>query len=205
MGQRASGGVIDDRGIGAVSMDLVFPALIVPGIGNSGARHWQTRWERRHPWWRRVRQRDWDRPDRMDWVGGLERALRACVAPPVLIAHSLGCLTVAHWAAQADCPVKAAFLVAPPDPSSPSFPNQAHGFHPVPSMRLPFPSLVVTSSNDSLGSATFARRCASAWGSLFFDIGAAGHINADSDLGDWPEGLRLLARVVATADSDLEP
>lgn len=195
----------DEVGVDAVEVGRVFPALIVPGIGNSGDRHWQTLWQRRHPGWRRVQQRDWERPDRTEWVAGLDRALRAFAEPPVLIAHSLGCLTVVHWAGQGTLPVKAAFLVAPPDPSAPSFPPGAHGFHPVPSARLPFPSLVVTSSNDHLGSAGFAQRCATVWGSLFFGIGAAGHINADSRLGDWPEGLRLLARVVHLTCRNIGP
>jgi predicted alpha/beta hydrolase family esterase len=33
---------------------------------------------------------------------------------------------------------------------------------------------------------------ASAWGSDFIDCGAAGHLNADSGLGNWPQGQALL-------------
>lgn len=28
--------------------------LNVPGLNNSGPAHWQTRWEQRYPWFRRV-------------------------------------------------------------------------------------------------------------------------------------------------------
>ena len=33
---------------------------------------------------------------------------------------------------------------------------------------------------------------AAAWGSEIVSLGAAGHVNADSGLGDWPEGIALL-------------
>ena len=36
-----------------------------------------------------------------------------------------------------------------------------------------------------------AQRCATAWGSRFVDVGAGGHINADSGIGDWPSGYAL--------------
>jgi len=127
-------------------------ALIVPGIGNSGPGHWQTLWEERHPGWQRVQQRDWDRPVCAEWLRGLDAAMARLSAPPVLIAHSMGCLLVAHWAKRSSLPVRAAFLVAVPDPAGPMFPPAAQGFQPVPSEKLRFPSLVVASSNDPFGS-----------------------------------------------------
>jgi predicted alpha/beta hydrolase family esterase len=39
-----------------------------------------------------------------------------------------------------------------------------------------------------VGAALFAR----SWASRFVIIGAAGHINTASSLGDWPAGLELL-------------
>ena len=63
----------------------------------------------------------------------------------------------------------------------------------MPLERLRFPTRVVASRNDSYGSFEFSARCAKAWGSELSDVGALGHINADSGLGDWPEGERLLA------------
>lgn len=167
-------------------------ALIVPGIGDSGPQHWQSLWMQHHPRWRRVQQRDWDRPVLEEWVRGLDAAMAEPPQPTVLIAHSMGCLLVAHWAQRASLPVRAALLVAPPDPQASAFPATARGFEAVPSGRLPFPSLVVASSNDPFGSVEYAKRCAVAWGSAFAEIGAAGHINAESRLGEWPAGLVLL-------------
>ncbi|MCC2640382.1 MAG: uncharacterized protein K0S45_795 [Nitrospira sp.] len=166
-------------------------ALIVPGIGNSGPQHWQTLWEQRHPDWRRVPQRDWDRPICQEWLGALQAEVTEVPAPVVLVAHSIGCLLVAHWAHRSSVPVRAAFLVAIPDPDGPLFPAAAQGFQPVPLGKFGFPSLVVASSDDPFGSVTYARRCARGWGSGFVEIPSAGHINADSGLGDWPAGLAL--------------
>jgi predicted alpha/beta hydrolase family esterase len=84
-----------------------------------------------------------------------------------------------------------AFLVAIPDPDSPSFPAGTRGFSPIPLRPFPFPSLVVASSDDPFGSPAYAQRCASVWGSEYIVIGQAGHINADSGHGEWMEGQRL--------------
>ncbi|MBS0161794.1 MAG: alpha/beta hydrolase [Nitrospira sp.] len=181
-----------------LSMDGV-TALIVPGIGNSGPRHWQTLWEQNHPRWQRVQQRDWDHPVLDEWLRGLDVAMAGWPQPPVLIAHSMGCLLVAHWARRASAAVGAALLVAPPDPQGPAFPSTARGFETVPSDRLPFPSLVVASSNDAFGSVDYAKQCAVDWGSAFVEAGAIGHINAESDLGAWPAGFVFLTQLLATS------
>lgn len=170
--------------------------LVLPGFGNSGPAHWQTLWEVRHPAWRRVDLGQWDAPRCEDWVRALDAAVRHCPTPPVLVAHSLACLLVAHWAGQSSAPIKGAFLVAVPEPASPSFPATAVGFVPVPMQLLPFPTLVVASANDSFGSVAHAQRCATAWGSRFIDVGEAGHINADSGIGEWSEGYALFEEFV---------
>jgi predicted alpha/beta hydrolase family esterase len=167
------------------------PTLIAPGIGNSGPEHWQTLWERNHPRWRRVAQRDWDRPTCKDWVQAMETAVADCSAPPVVLGHSIGCLVVAHWAAQSKRTIRGAVLVAVPDPSAASFPAAAEGFGPVPLAPFRFPSLIIASDDDAFGSVEHARRCADGWGSGFRNIGPAGHINAESGHGPWPEGLTL--------------
>jgi uncharacterized protein len=177
------------------------PALIVPGIGNSGPTHWQTVWEGRHPLWRRVVQRDWDYPECDEWVRALDAAVAASPVPPVIIAHSIGCLTVVHWASRSEFPIHAAFLVAVPDPDGPGFPDAAKGFAPLPLAVLRCPGLVVASTDDPFGSVLHAQRCAAAWGSACVSIGAAGHINADSRLGAWPEGFSLLTGLLAQAES----
>jgi hypothetical protein len=127
----------------------------------------------------------------------LEQAVAGHSESPVLVAHSLGCLCVAHWAADTPLKIKGALLVAPPDPEESGFPSEATGFSPVPMGTLDFPSIVVVSSNDPYGSFGFARSCALAWGSRFVNIGPAGHINSESRLGNWPEGWALYQELTA--------
>lgn len=172
--------------------------LVLPGYANSGPGHWQTRWEVLDPSFTRVAMPDWDRPVCDDWCDALDRAVAAHGAQPVRIAaHSLGSLTAVVWAARksglAASKVAGALLVAVPDPQGAEFPADAKGYEHMPMDRLPFPSIVVASSDDPYGGVAFAERCAKAWGSRFIDIGTRGHINADSGLGDWPEGLQWLA------------
>ncbi|HKY36325.1 MAG TPA: alpha/beta hydrolase [Polyangiaceae bacterium] len=180
-----------ERGGDTLSRHMA-PVLILPGYGGSGPEHWQTRWEALHPEYRRVEVPDWNQPDLDVWVKALGDAAAPLGEPPVIVAHSLGCLVVAHFAGRGGS-VRAALLVAVPDPSGPEFPPEARGFADLPLVPLGFRSRVVASRNDPYGSFELSARCARAWGSELSDVGALGHINADSGLGDWPEGERLLS------------
>ncbi|WP_210518204.1 RBBP9/YdeN family alpha/beta hydrolase [Hymenobacter terricola] len=168
--------------------------FIVPGLGNSGPDHWQTYFERMQPGFTRIEQRSWDSPDRAEWVETLAQALAGeDLSRVVLVAHSLGCATVAHWAAAYGHRIKGALLVAPSDVETAhyaAFPTT--GFAPMPLARLPFPSTVVLSRNDEWVTPARAHQFAEAWGSELVDIGNAGHINTASGYGDWPAGLALL-------------
>ena len=170
-------------------------ALILPGIGNSGPQHWQSRWEQANPEFVRVQQRDWDAPVRDDWVAAIEDAASRAGPDVVLVAHSLGCLAVAHWAAMPHSPVRGALLVAVPDPGGPAFPVEASGFGQPPEMPFAFTSIVVISDDDPYGTTAFSTQCAKAWGSRVVRIGNCGHINAESGLGDWPAGFDLLRKL----------
>ncbi len=172
------------------------PILMLPGYGGSGPEHWQTLWQQAHPHIRRVEQRDWEHPSREEWVGALEAAAQASGPGTVLVAHSLACLQVVHWAAATQRTVRAALLVGVPDPTSAVYPPVAADFGPVPLHRLPFPSLLVGSTNDPYATIAFTETCAKAWGSQFVSVGAAGHINAASGIGAWPEGMELLDRLL---------
>ena len=169
--------------------------LILPGIGNSDPEHWQSRWEKANPAFVRVQQNDWDRAVCEEWLVVLENFAARAGTHVVLVAHSLACILVAHWASSSNQKIKSALLVAPPNPDGPGFPQAAVGFSPFPSRPLPFPNIVVASTNDPYGSLEFARSTAAAWGSRFVNIGAAGHINSSSGLGDWDEGYSLLQQL----------
>ncbi len=173
--------------------------IILPGSGGSGPAHWQSRWESANPAMRRFQPSSWDLPDFTDWLAALEAAVIDAPEPPVLIAHSLSCLLVAHWQKISQSPVKAAMLVGVPNPMAAVFPDYGMAFARLPQGRLRFASLVVTSTDDPYGSRDHARARATQWGSGFASIGPAGHINAQSGLGDWPQGMGLLDRLVREA------
>ncbi|MGS0896155.1 RBBP9/YdeN family alpha/beta hydrolase [Burkholderia stagnalis] len=170
--------------------------LIVPGHGNSGATHWQSIWETSKPGrWRRVKVEDWDHAVRDEWVAAIDREIDALGPDTIVVAHSLGCLALVHWAARHAAGIRGALLVAVPDPLAPAFPRDCTvGFDPVPSTSLPFRSIVVASNDDPYAAIEYARARAQAWGSEFVDAGAGGHLNAASRLGDWADGYRLLER-----------
>jgi predicted alpha/beta hydrolase family esterase len=173
--------------------------LTVPGLMNSGPRHWQTLWEAQLPECRRVDLGSWTRPHRNSWVNRLDRAIAAVDGPVLLAAHSLGCHAVAWWAELAcegwNEKIVGALLVAPPEVDETAIDKRLHGFAPVPRKLLPFPSILVASTNDPYMTLDRARTLARIWGSQFADAGEAGHINADSHLGDWSFGQFLLSRL----------
>ena len=173
--------------------------LIIPGLGDSGPKHWQSLWEARHPDYQRVRQADWERPRCADWVSNLDAAISAASQPIVLVAHSMGCIAVIHWAAATgnrNQRVAAALLVSPPDVEAETIPAGPTGFAPCPLIRLPFKSIVVASTNDPFAMLERAKTFAGAWGSELVIFEPAGHINAASGHGPWPEGERLLDRLM---------
>lgn len=173
---------------------MTLPVILLPGIGGSGPDHWQSHWERSDPDMTRFAPSDWDRPGLADWCEALDRAVDALDQPPILVAHSLACLLVVHWAAAArETLVSGAMLVAVPDPSGPAFPDAARSFAQVPEQTLPFPSLIVASVNDPYGTVDHSERRARQWGSRLIAMGPLGHINAASNLSDWPAGGELLA------------
>jgi len=174
--------------------------LTVPGLGDSGPEHWQTIWEREREDCHRVDLGDWEKPHRNTWVNKLNLAIIRAERPVVLVAHSLGCLTVAWWTKyeqpEAEGPVIGALLVAPPDVDFFPIDERLGKFAPTPEEPLPFPSILVASRNDPYIGFRSARRLARAWGSWFADAGDAGHINAESEIGEWPFGKFLLGRLL---------
>lgn len=171
--------------------------LIAPGLGNSGADHWQRRWGTRMSTARFIEQDNWDRPDLADWVGAIHREIMLATRPVVLIGHSLSVAAIVHTAQQlVDTKVRGAFLVSPPDFEGEGLPATARPFGNVPTDSLPFPSMVVASTTDPLVSVERAQGFAADWGSDFKLAGDAGHINAASGHGPWPEGLLMLGELM---------
>ncbi|SCM76909.1 conserved hypothetical protein [uncultured Pleomorphomonas sp.] len=174
--------------------------LILPGWQGSGPEHWQAHWLDLMDRTVLVRQRDWNRPDLGDWLDAAVKAIERH-PNPILVGHSLGAILIAHLASRyPELPIAGALLVAPADVD-----NQADGlpalasFAPIPTGPFGFPAIVVGSRNDPWMPAARARILARMWEAEYVDAGRAGHINAATDLGAWPEGQRLLARLTSVA------
>jgi len=171
--------------------------LILPGWQNSGPGHWQSLWQDQLGY-TRVEQHDWLRPLRGDWIARLEDVLLSLDAPAVLVAHSMGCQLAAAWAALSKNTglVKAALLVAPGDAEREELRPVLGSWSPLVLKALPFPSTLVASTDDPYCTFERATQFADAWGSRLVNIGARGHINADSGLGDWLSGQALLQELI---------
>ncbi len=174
--------------------------LFVPGLRDEVADHWQTLLAARLPRSRTVAPIGRTNLDCAARVDALEREAAAIAGPVVLVAHSAGCVTVAHWAARTRLAVRGAFLATPPDfdhPLPEGYPTPAAlaaaGWLPVPRMRLPFPSLVGASRNDPLARFERVAQLAQDWGSELADLGPVGHLNPASGHGDWPQALDWIA------------
>lgn len=172
--------------------------LIIPGLLKPAAGHWQQRWLGKFPNAAMVLPLDGQGPDRGAWVGAIERAVMMATRPVVLVAHSVGVGAVVHAAKSfTDTKVRGALLVSPPDLKEGSgLAEAARTFAPLPRDPLPFPSLLVASNNDPLGSTASAVDLAAAWGSDFHQAGDAGHIDLASGHGPWPEGLVMFTRLM---------
>ena len=177
-------------------------ALMVPGLWDSGPEHWHTHWEKQEPALRpRAPARAGTRPRS---ASGCARWTTPCTGPA-----PAWCWPRTRWGAPPSCTgpgcpgrkVRGALLVAPADVDGAGFPLEARGFAPMPLKPLPFPSILVASTDDSYLSLERARLFAEAWGSRLVEVGAKGHLNSASGLGEWPEGRALLDELLALPDA----
>lgn len=178
--------------------------LIVPGLRDHVDAHWQTLLAARLPQVRTVPPMGKQDLDCRARVAAIEAAMDAIEGPVVIVAHSGGCVMVAHWArlTRHTTKVRGALLATPPDfdhPMPEGYPTlaalDASGWLPVPREHLPFPSLVAASRNDPLGSFVRVSALAQDWGSELVDLGEVGHLNPASGYGDWPMADQLIGRL----------
>jgi uncharacterized protein len=178
--------------------------LIVPGLRDASAEHWQTLLaEESQRLGRPVRSVVPMGRENLDCalrVAALEREAAATEGPLIIVAHSAGTLTVAHWAKRARANVRGALLAAPPNFETPmpaGYPPlealSACGWLPLPRSPLPFPSIVAASRNDPLASYDWVTALAGDWNSRVVDLGEAGHLNPASGYGPWPRAAEFIA------------
>jgi uncharacterized protein len=179
--------------------------LIVPGLRDAVAQHWQTLLEPQLPRVRSVPPMGRSDLDCAARVNAIERAAQAIEGPIVIVAHSGGCIMVAHWAQTTKRAIHGALLATPPDFETlmpEGYPTlsalDTAGWLPVPRTTLPFRSIVAASRNDPLGRFARIEQLAADWGSELVDLGEVGHLNPASGHGDWPPALDFVARLSAT-------
>lgn len=150
--------------------------LIIPGLYSSGPGHWQTWLEEQLPDTLRVIQSDWKKPDLDEWSRRVRRDIARNPGRHIIVAHSFGVLAGIHAASGLADRIDGALLVAPADPDKFSVAAR------LPQQPLPFPAVVVASSNDPWMDLWTAASWADRWGADFVNLGDAGHINADFGL-----------------------
>lgn len=176
-------------------MEFNSDILTLPGYGSSGANHWQTLWEKEHSF-TRIEQRDWTTPTCDEWVETIDHEIsKRDTDNVIVVAHSLACIAMAFWVERYNRYIKGALLVAPCDTEAPTAPPGIVGFDPIPEVEFPFPTILVTSLNDSYTSYERAEAFADCWGSKLINIGNAGHINPRSGYGRWHWGIELLKQL----------
>ena len=179
---------------------MTHTVLIVPGLREHVAEHWQTLLAAKQPRVRSVPPLERDKLSCAARVEAVERAVLDIDGPVIIVAHSAGVMMVAHWAtSHAAQRVCGALLAAPADLETPMpapYPTidalRSNGWLPVPRETLPFPSIVAASSNDPLTRLSRAREFAKSWGSRFVELGPVGHLNPASGHGPWPLADELL-------------
>jgi len=181
-------------GVDVEKLHTAATVLIVPGLRDHVAEHWQTLLQNRLANVRSVPPLQVNGLDCQARVEAIQRELEQIDGDVVLVAHSAGVLMVAHWAARYQRPIKGALLAAPPDleaqwPAAYPSPDslRANGWAPLPITELPFPSIVAASSNDHLASLEAVSAMARGWGSELVELGAVGHLNPAAGFGHWPQ------------------
>ena len=168
----------------------------VPGLYNSGPQHWQTYWEKEYGF-TRIEHKEWETPACSDWLQNIDTTVTQYLLEDIiLIGHSLAWCTIVRWAEKYQRIIKGALLAGPGDVDAPSYPPGTRGFAPMPIYRLPFPSIVIASSNDEYVTMERANYFANCRGSELANAGDLGHINSSSNPGNWPFGILQLQKLI---------
>jgi len=173
----------------------------IPGIFGSDKNHWQTHWENSYGFCR-IEQADWSFPVFQVWKDYLIAQIEQDTAlkSHILVAHSMGCLLTAKSIHTIEQYVKGIFLVAPPDLKSNGLLSQLNTFDNLPLHKLSIPGYLVYSENDPYATPEFSERLGWIWGLTTINVGQKGHINSDSNLGDWDEGYALFEEFMGKID-----
>jgi predicted alpha/beta hydrolase family esterase len=179
----------------------MFSTVFVAGYGNSTEGHWQNSWCKitKNSYW--VEQDDWNNPNCVGWIESLNALVQSIDGPILLVSHSLGGSTIIEWSKKYSANIIGAFMVAVPDVQCEHFPKEISGYQLPPLEKLPFPSMVLASTNDPYSTLDRSKYFVGIWGSDLTIVGDLKHVNADSNIGEWPYGLNLLNKFITSIDS----
>lgn len=186
-----------------MAFDMTPTILMVPGLRDHVAEHWQTLLEQKLPRVASVPPLEHDKLSCAARVAALDAALAKIDGPVILVAHSAGVMITVHWAQQHSRRIHGALLAAPADLETPlpaGYPTfdalAENGWQPIPRTPLPFPSIVGASRNDPLAQFERVVAMASNWGSRLVDLGDVGHLNPAAGFGEWPTAETLIHQLV---------
>ena len=176
--------------------------LIVPGLRDHVPEHWQTLLATTLQNIHSVAPLGREDLQCATRLAAIEQATATIAGEIILVAHSGGVISVAHWAASTQRPIRGALLAVPPDferPMPSGYPTIAElelgRWLPVPRGSLPFPSIVAASRNDPLCGYERAINLARGWRSRVVDLGKVGHLNPASGFEPWPRAAELIAEL----------
>ena len=169
----------------------------IPGLRNSGDDHWQTLWEKQFPSdFIRVQQNNWEQPNCEEWINQVENTLQQYdLENAILIGHSVGCATIVNWFRKFKHPIKGALLVAPSDVERGDYPTYITGFIPLHLEQLPFPTIVVASTNDHVVDYERAEYFADIWNGELITVENGGHLENSIGKNNWEDGIKLLEKL----------
>ena len=183
--------------------------LIIPGLRDHVEEHWQTLLASGLQKVRTVEPAETNKLNCANRVARIQAELEKIEGSVILVAHSAGVLMTVHWAALHHANIQGALLVAPPDlseswPANHPSPEalRQEGWEPLPTHKLPFPSIVVASTNDHLASFEAVEHMAAQWGSQLVNAGAVGHLNPAAGYGAWPDAEQYILQLDALGQKD---
>ncbi|KKU80169.1 MAG: hypothetical protein UY05_C0012G0007 [Candidatus Peregrinibacteria bacterium GW2011_GWA2_47_7] len=187
---------------------LILPGLFdfesAPSEGTKNlpkCEHWQSIWLKKYPNVIKVSQKNWTYADKKEWTKNLNEYIEKQKDKEIiLIGHSVACATIVHWSndyfSKISAKIKGALLVGPTDLDLVNTITEMNNMWPMPLLPLKFKSILVVSDNDSWVSLDRAKYFAKCWGSELVNAGSHKHINVDAGFGEWPEGEKLLQKLM---------
>jgi predicted alpha/beta hydrolase family esterase len=168
----------------------------IPGLYGSGKQHWQTRWEDLYGY-TRINQNEWNDPLYDQWHENLFKVLRTNGSESVvLIAHSLGCHLVAKSYPIIKKWTRGIFFVAPPNLDSEALRKDLSSFKSAKSEGFECVAWLIYSEDDPFASVPYSKSMGDTLRMKTFTVGKRGHINSDSNIGNWDEGSLLFNQML---------